>query len=211
MVSSVTTYLKQLNQVIWKRVYEDRNFNYLLKSQVPDFIKEEYPTFVTFLEKYYMFMDQSDKQGHSILNYTTDIDAANTAFLDKWRGALATDFPRSLKVDRASFYKRAKDFYEAKGSKQSIELFFRLLFGENVTVNYPGQYVLKPSAGIYSKERAIKIQESEHGGVREPLTLEGKKIDIMDYYAIKDVPFDEMFTYIKNASMVTSGDMPLAR
>ena len=23
--------------------YEDRNFNYLLKSQVPDFIKEEYP------------------------------------------------------------------------------------------------------------------------------------------------------------------------
>ena len=161
--------------------YEDRNFNYLLKSQVPDFIKEEYPTFVTFLEKYYMFMDQSDKQGHNILNYTTDIDVASSAFLDKWRGALATDFPRSLKVDRASFYKRAKDFYEAKGSKQSIELFFRLLFGENVTVNYPGQYVLKPSAGVYSKERAIKIQESEHGGLKEPLTLEGKKIDIRYY------------------------------
>ena len=38
---------------------------------------------------------------------------------------------------------------------------------------------MKPSDGIYSVERAIKIQEAEHGGGSlEPLTLEGKKVDI---------------------------------
>lgn len=162
--------------------YEHRNFSPLLKAQVPDFIKEEFPTFVTFLEKYYAYMDQEGKQGDALRNYSQDIDVASELFLDKWRGALAYDFPKSLKVDRAFFYKRAKDFYESKGSKESIELFFRLLFNENVVVSYPGNYVLKASDGIYNKERAIKIQEAVHGGGSlEPLGLEGKKIDIRYY------------------------------
>ena len=159
--------------------YEHRNFSPLLKSQVPDFIKEEYPTFVTFLEKYYAYMDQEGKQGDALRNYSADIDVASEEFLDKWRGALAYDFPKSLKVDKAFFYKRAKDFYEAKGSRESIELFFRLLFNENVVVSYPNNYVLRASDGIYSKEKAVKIQEAVHGaGSLEPLSLTGKKIDI---------------------------------
>ncbi len=161
--------------------YEEKNFAPIFESQVPDFIKHEYPTFVTFLKKYYEYMDQTDKATDKLRNYSHDIDVASEAFLDKWRGALAFDFPNSLKVDRSYFYKRAKDFYESKGTKESIELFFRLLFNENVVVTYPGNYVLKPSDGIYSKEKAIKIQEAEHGGSKEPLTLEGKKVDIRYY------------------------------
>ena len=155
---------------------EVRNTSYQLKEQVPQYLRTEYPTFVTFLEKYYAFMDSNYADPN---NYTSDIDYASETFLDKWRGALVSDFPKLLSVDKSFFYKRAKDFYEAKGSKRSIEAWFRVLFDENVDVNYPYQYVLKPSDGVYSVERAIKIQEAVHGGGSlEPLDLDGRNIDV---------------------------------
>jgi len=155
---------------------EIRNRSYLVKEQIPEHIRDSYPVFVTFLEKYYAFMDTNYKDP---TNYTSDIDYTNTQFLDKWRGALVSDFPSLLSVDKAFFYKRAKDFYESKGSRRSIEAWFRIIYDENVDVTYPYQYVLKPSDGIYNVEKTIKIQEAEHGGGSlEPLNLEGKKIDI---------------------------------
>lgn len=166
---------------------ETRNTSFLIEEQFPEYIRDEYPAFVTFLKKYYEFMDQDAKQSDEIVNYSNDIDYAQEAFLDKWRGALANDFPKSVTVDKRFFYKRAKDFYEAKGNKESIETFFRLLYGENVEVQYPSRYILKPSDAYYSVEQAVKLQESEHGGVLEPLDLEGKKIDIRYYQSTGSV------------------------
>ncbi len=160
---------------------ENRNISYLVDNQVPAHIKENHSGFVTFLKKYYEFMDQAGESGDSILNYSNDIDYVTTEFLEKWRRALASDFPKTIKTNKDFFYKRAKDFYEAKGSRRSIETFFRALYGEEVTVEYPGQYTLKPSDGVYNVERALKLQEAEHGGVKEPLELTGKKIDIRYY------------------------------
>ena len=160
---------------------ENRNVSYLVDNQVPAHIKENHSGFVTFLKKYYEFMDQAGESGDSILNYNSDIDYASSDFLEKWRRALASDFPKTIKTNKDFFYKRARDFYESKGSRRSIEIFFRALYGEEVTVEYPGQYTLKPSDGIYNVERALKLQESEHGGVKEPLELTGKKIDIRYY------------------------------
>jgi len=161
---------------------EKRNTSWEIENQIPEYIRENYTNFVTFLKKYYEFMDQTGKQGSSIVNFTPDIDYASEEFLEKWRRVLASDFPKTIKTNKSFFYKRAKDFYESKGSRRSIEAFFRVMYGEEVTVDYPGQYTLKPSDGVYNVERAIKLQEAEHGGVKEPLELAGKKIDIR-YYA----------------------------
>tara|TARA_B100000927_G_scaffold67159_1_gene52970 strand:- start:2927 stop:5812 length:2886 start_codon:yes stop_codon:yes gene_type:complete len=158
--------------------YEKRNSSFLVEEQVPEYIRNEFPVFVTFLKKYYEFMDQQSKQNDEIINYTNDLDAASDNFLDKWRGALVGDFPKSISLDKKFFYKRAKDFYEAKGSRESIQAFFRIMFGENVDITYPSKFVLRPSDAIYNQERAVKLQESEHGGAKEPLDLEGRKIDL---------------------------------
>ena len=161
---------------------ETRNTSYNVKNQIPEWVRDDNPNFVTFLEKYYAFMDTNGNAGAEILNYSNDIDYAETAFLEKWRKALVHDIPTTTLVDKKFFYKRAKDVYESKGSRRSIELFFRALYGEEVTVEYPGQYTLKPSDGVYSVERALKLQETVHGGGSlEPLTLTGKKIDIRYY------------------------------
>ena len=160
---------------------EKRNTSYNVSNQIPEWVRDESPNLVTFLEKYYNFMDTDGNAGSEILNYSNDIDYAEEKFLEKWRKALVHDFPTTTQIDKKFFYKRAKDVYESKGSRRAIELFFRLMYGEEVTVQYPGQFTLKPSDGVYNIERALKLQESEHGGVREPLELTGRKIDIRYY------------------------------
>ena len=157
---------------------ETRNTSFLIEEQFPEHIRDDYPTFVTFLKKYYEFMDQDAKQSDEIVNYSNDIDYAQEAFLDKWRGALVNDFPKSVKVDKRFFYKRAKDFYEAKGNRESIETFFRLMYAENVEVQYPSRYILKPSDALYSVEQAVKLQGVENIAALYPLSLAGKKVDI---------------------------------
>ena len=161
---------------------ETHKTSWTVEEQFPSYIKDNHPNFVTFVKKYYEFMDQTGKQSDSIANFNeTDIDYAQESFLEKWRLVLARDFPKNIKADKSFFYKRAKDLYESKGTKRSIETFFRVLYNENVEVTYPGKYVLRTSDGIWSKEQAIKIQEAEHGGAKEPLTLEGKNIDLRYY------------------------------
>mgnify|MGYP001192255454 CR=1 FL=1 len=161
---------------------ETHKTSWTIEEQFPSYIKDTHPNFVTFVKKYYEFMDQTGKQSDSVTNFNeTDIDYAQTNFLEKWRLVLANDFPKNIQADKAFFYKRAKDLYESKGTKRSIETFFRVLYNENVEVTYPGKYVLRTSDGIWSKEQAIKIQEAEHGGNKEPLTLEGKNVDLRYY------------------------------
>ncbi len=161
---------------------ETHKTSWTVEEQFPSYIKDTHPNFVTFVKKYYEFMDQTGKQSDSIANFNeTDIDYAQEKFLEKWRLVLANDFPKNIKADKSFFYKRAKDLYESKGTRRSIETFFRVLYNENVEVTYPGKYVLRASDGIWSKEQAIKIQEAEHGGAKEPLSLEGKNVDIRYY------------------------------
>ena len=87
---------------------EITNNSFLIKEQVPQYIRTEYPVFVTFLEKYYAFMDANYGEPN---NYVSDIDYAQEAFLDKWRGALVSDFPKLLSADKSFFY---KSFYISK-------------------------------------------------------------------------------------------------
>lgn len=150
-----------------------------IDEQVPDYIRENHPNFVTFIKKYYEYMDQAGKQQALINNFTpADIDQASEAFLEKWRHVLANDIPRTVKTDKAFFFKRAKDFYEAKGTKRSIEVFFRVLYGEDAEVYFPGKYVLKSSDGEWIEEQAVILEDANHGYDLNPLDLEGKKVDL---------------------------------
>lgn len=161
---------------------EDHSMSFLIDQQVPDYIRNTHPNFLTFIKKYYEYMDQSGKQQDVITNFRSiDVDQATEAFLDKWRHVLANDFPKSVKTSKEFFFKHSKDFYEAKGTKRSIEVFFRVLYGEDAEVYFPGKYVLKASDGEWVEEQAVILEDANHGYDLNPLELEGKKVDIRYY------------------------------
>lgn len=150
-----------------------------VKYTLPEFVQNDYTTFVTFLEKYYDWMDSENNPINLLLNKSYyDIDEATDNELEKWRLLLARKWPKTIPVDKKFFYKHIKDIYESKGTKASTESFFRLFYGEDVDVIYPSKYVLRASDGRWQQSQAIKVTSAND---YEVLNLQGKLIDLCYY------------------------------
>ena len=77
-----------------------------------------------------------------------NIDENSEVYLDQMQKEIAGAIPRNLtSVEKRSLYKNITEFYKLKGAQDSIEVFFRLLFDENVEVEYPWNETLIPSSG----------------------------------------------------------------
>jgi hypothetical protein len=52
-------------------------------------------------------------------------------------------------INQALFIKQAKDFYSSKGTDESFEILFRALYGEDVQIIKPKEYLFRPSDAHY--------------------------------------------------------------
>ena len=75
-------------------------------------------------------------------------------------------------INAESFIKRAKDFYESKGTDESIKILFKVLFGETPDIINLENYIIKPSSANYIR-RQIIVAESISGN---PLNLIGQTL-----------------------------------
>jgi hypothetical protein len=77
-----------------------------------------------------------------------NIDENSDTYLNMMQKEIAAAIPRDLtSVEKRSLYKNITEFYKLKGAQDSIEIFFRLLFDENVEVEYPWNETFIPSSG----------------------------------------------------------------
>ena len=81
-----------------------------------------------------------------------DIDTAEENYLRLIQREIASFIPRSLQVDQRTLYKSLVQYYKIRGSTDSIEIFFRLLFDDEVTVEYPYEQTLVPSSGNWDND-----------------------------------------------------------
>ena len=65
---------------------------------------------------------------------------------------------------------RAKDFYKAKGTDQSFKLLFSALYGKEVEVLKPQNYMLRPSDNNYLTTKNILVEKVSGG---DPILLKG--------------------------------------
>ena len=159
-----------------------------ISNTIPEFIREDYPQFVTFLEKYYEFLDEEGNPGNILFNkHFYDIDDLNNSELNKKALELAKDFPQVLQIDRATFYKNIKDIYATKGSQTSIKTFFKVLYNEEVQISYPSESILRASDGVWKQESAIKVINGYDNYVASQTT---GLIDIV-YYRLANYYTDE--------------------
>ena len=136
----------------------------LVSSQLPDFIKSDYPKFVTFLEKYYEWMETSGKNNNEIdaLNFANDIDDANTYYTEQLKKDLAPYFPENIVSNKKLFLKLVTQFYKAKGTQDSVKFLFRALFNENIEIYYPKDDILKTSDGKWILPLTLRIDTTDN-------------------------------------------------
>lgn len=84
-----------------------------------------------------------------------DIDNNSQAFLELMQKEIASVIPRDITVNKRNLYKNIVDYYKVRGSSDSIEIFFRLLFNDEVEVQYPWDKTLIPSSGNWDVNAAL--------------------------------------------------------
>lgn len=150
-----------------------------IKYSLPEFIREDHSQFVTFIEKYYEYMDQADNPINLLLNKNYfDIDDANDAELNKWAKELAVDFPQAVQADRKHLYKNIKSIFESKGSERSIRAFFKLVYNEEIDVFYPSKNILRASDGVWIEEKSVRATAANG---YEVANLSGLLADLIYY------------------------------
>ena len=151
----------------------------LITGQLPEFIVENYPNFVQFLTAYYKWMESQPLQTanannggviyntKNLLNYR-DLDNNPGAFYnyytqedDDFLNYFTNDFlpyfPNSISLDKGKLIKAAKNFYNRKGSYESIQFLFRVLYDEEINIYYPKNNILKLSDGKWNIPQAVKV------------------------------------------------------
>jgi len=131
----------------------------LVSSQLPEFIRSDYTTFVAFLEYYYKFLEQDQGALEIVQNARqySDIDQTTDSFVNYFLTNYAKDLPVSLLVDKPLLIKKIKGLYAAKGSTLSIETLFKVLYDTAAQTNHPYDFVLRPSDGQWSLRSSIRV------------------------------------------------------
>ena len=118
-----------------------------IAQQFPSFYREEGPNFIAFVKAYYEWMEQSGqpiREARSLLDYL-DIDSTSDTFITYFKNTFIQSLPESVVVDKKLLLKHILDLYRSKGSQRAYELLFRLVYGEEIELYVPSQYIFKPS------------------------------------------------------------------
>jgi hypothetical protein len=153
----------------------------IVASQLPEFIRDEYDTFVDFLKAYYEFLETTQKDPVTL----RDIDTTLDSFITYFKSELASKLPYST-VDERFLITRIKDLYLAKGSEASFKLLFRILFNKDITLQYPSTQMLRASDGKWNQDVSIFVNIL----VGNPQDIVGKLVDVVTQTKIVRVLVD---------------------
>lgn len=142
----------------------------LVENQFPAFYREDGPQFIAFVKAYYEWLEQSGLPGSTAQNtlYQSrslpsyrDIDDTLDDFIVHFKEKYLKNIQFDTASNKKLLVKNALDLYRSKGTERSIDLFFKLVYGTDAEVNYPGENVLRVSDGIWEKPEYLEITYSK--------------------------------------------------
>lgn len=136
----------------------------LVSSQLPDFVRSDYPKFVTFLEKYYEWLETTNSVSYEIdaLRNANDIDSSDDYYIEQLKKDLAPYFPQEIVTDKRLFLKLVTQFYKSSGTQESVKFLFRALYNENIEIYYPKEDILKASDGKWVLPLALRVDTDDN-------------------------------------------------
>lgn len=144
----------------------DLKTSLLVEKQLPEFVTDEYPKFVAFLQAYYEFLETQANasvtsnnlitQAKSLRNIT-DVDDSIEQFEKNFYNTYATLIPLSVQSNKALLFKHLLNLYRSKGGENSFKLLFQLIFGEDVEVLLPKNNILIPSTSTWRIDNKLRI------------------------------------------------------
>lgn len=127
----------------------------LVRSQLPEFIANDYPKFVEFLKAYYTFVSNN----YNIkIESLRDADNTSSSLLVFLRRELLKNFPNSV-INERKLINTIRELYSRKGNLDSIKLLFKLFFNDSIIIRQPGSQILRASDGKWFQYNAITLSQ----------------------------------------------------
>lgn len=86
-----------------------------------------------------------------------DIDSTMDIFITQFKEKYLKNIEFDTETNKRMLVKNSLDLYRSKGTARSIDLFFRLVYGYNSQVKYPGDNLFKLSEGQWVKPQYLEI------------------------------------------------------
>jgi len=93
---------------------------------------------------------------NNLLSYA-DVDKTSGDFLEYFRRDFMPFIDRDVLANKRLLQKHVHELYLSKGSKESYEFLFRILYGLEAEVAFPGDNVIKPSESEYSEPTVMRL------------------------------------------------------
>lgn len=140
----------------------EKNISVFIEQQFPEIYREYGEFFVLFVQKYYEWMEQSN----NVMYHTRRIEEYRDVDLtvDTFIVNLKEQYLKNIQLDTAErtrqLIKHSLDLYRSKGSDQSIDLFFRAIYGKPAKVYYPSTDIFKLSDGKWITPKYLEVTPS---------------------------------------------------
>tara|TARA_R110002020_G_scaffold17871_2_gene63272 strand:+ start:4662 stop:8321 length:3660 start_codon:yes stop_codon:yes gene_type:complete len=156
-----------------------------VSENLPDFVREDHPTFVKFVETYYEWLESKENSYFAplSLNGVVDVDKTSEEFIKYFKTHTMSKFPENFKsvkgdtLDIKKVLKRIRSFYLAKGTESSIEYLIRLMFDVYVETYRPGEDIFTTSGGLWY---APTIVRSTDTNPTENAKIRGEVVEFID-------------------------------
>ena len=136
----------------------EKSISNLVESQFPEIYREEGPIFIAFVKKYYEWLEQNKNvlyHSRRLFEYK-DIDETVDDFIIYFKEQYLKNIQLDTVQSTRTLVKHSLDLYRSKGTERSIELLFRVVFGADCKIYYPGDDLFRTSDGVYHIPKYIE-------------------------------------------------------
>ncbi len=146
-----------------------------LDFQISEYVNSVYPLFSEFLKVYFEYAKSKNNSYYVLSNHQkfNDVDLTDDSLVDKFYRTYGEYLPKDIAYDKRNLLKFLNELYTAKGTEKALKLLFKLVFNSEIKVSYPGDNILRTSAGKWVQDKFF-ILNTEFGtipNVGEYLTL----------------------------------------
>jgi len=134
----------------------------IIPSQFPAVYREDGPLFVEFVRQYYKWMETQGPVFYTRnLQAFQDIDTTEEEFLVHFKEKYLKNIQFQTATNTRLLVKHSLDLYRSKGTERAINLFFRLVFGEDAEVYYPGLDVMRSSDAKWYSPTYLEVIQND--------------------------------------------------
>lgn len=135
----------------------------IIIEKLPSFLKTDYRRFYTFISHYFRFLEEQGNPLDILSQFyeNLEVNGETDIYIDKIIEELGFTTKKTITIPKKQLVHHLRDFYLSRGSENSFKFLFKILFNNDIVIDYPRKRLFVTSASTYSGRYFI-FTTSEH-------------------------------------------------